>query len=147
MIPDLGFIEVDAVEVNPMPSPTVKLYLSREDALRELSDNYVLVHQDHDAGAVSDVVGNLLVVLLDLGILWENVSVACERVGGEPTIDNESLGEIFGALSHEAYHLACRWMESIGEDDPAEEEMAYHVGEISAALYAQLLDYFDGTRG
>ena len=133
--------KINAVEQEAMPKLAVKLYLSRYDALRELNDEYTLIHQDHDDVAVSAMLDSgLLVVLFDLDIMTDNNPIAAKQEG---VFDNESMGEILGTLSHEAYHLACRWMEHLGEDKPGEEEMAYHVEAIAAALYQQLLDYFD----
>lgn len=136
------YSEIRAVSQTAMPELDVKLYLSRDTALNELGDLYTQIHQEHDSGAVSNIVGDsLLVVLMDLNILYENHE---EELSGPGELDNESMGKILGVLSHEAYHLARRWMEWLGEDRPGEEEMAFHVGNIAAALYAQLLDYFDG---
>lgn len=138
------YVETDAVENSGMPPVKVKLYLSRFDALRELNDNYPMIHQDHDDGAVSNIINDdLLVVLIDLGILkFNNQGNDGLDVEGSQ-IDNESMASFLGIISHEAYHLACRWMETLGEDKPGEEEMAYHVEAISSALYKQLLDYFE----
>ena len=138
------YVESDVVENYGMPPVKVKLYLSRFNALKELNDNYVLVHQDHSDGATSNIIDDdLLVSLVDLDILKFN-SQDNEGLQVEGSqIDNESMASFLGVLTHEAYHLACRWMETLGEDHPGEEEMAYHVEAISSALFKQLLDYFD----
>ena len=127
-----------------MPPVKVKLYLSRFDALRELNDNYPMVHQDHSDGATSNIIDDdLLVALVDLDIVKFNNRDNEDFYKEGSLLDNESMASFLGILTHEAYHLACRWMESLGEDNPGEEEMAYHVEAISAALFNQLLDYFE----
>lgn len=127
-----------------MPPVKVKLYLSRFDALRELNDNYPMVHQDHSDGATSNIIDDdLLVALVDLDIVKFNNRDNDDFHREGSLLDNESMASFLGILTHEAYHLACRWMESLGEDNPGEEEMAYHVEAISAALFDQLLDYFE----
>ena len=138
------YTETEAVESYGMPPIKVKLYLSRFDALRELNDNYVLVHQDHSDGATSNIIDDdILVALIDLDILKFNNRDNDELKSGNGLIDNESMSSFLGIVTHEAYHLACRWMEELGEDKPGEEEMAYHVEAISSALFKQLLDYFE----
>ena len=137
-------METEAVENYGMPPIKVKLYLSRLDALRELNDNYVLVHQGHSDGATSNIIDDdTLVALIDLDILKFNNRGNEELRSGNGLIDNESMASFLGIVTHEAYHLACRWMEELGEDKPGEEEMAYHVEAISSALFKQLLDYFE----
>ena len=131
------YTDIKAVENHTMPSVNVKLYLSRFDALRELNDNYELVHQNHDDGATSNIIDdNLLVSLIDLDILKSNNP-------DSDLLSNEAIATLLGIIAHESYHLACRWMEVIGEDHPGEEELAYHVEAISAALFNQLLDYIE----
>lgn len=139
------YVESEIVENYGMPTVKVKLYLSRFDALKELNDNYVLVHQDHSDGATSNIIDdNLLVALIDLDILkFNNQDNEDLKSNDNKVIDNESMASFLGVITHEAYHLACRWMETLGEDKPGEEEMAYHVEAISAALFEQLLDYFE----
>ena len=138
------YVETEAVENYGMPPIKVKLYLSRLDALRELNDNYVLVHQGHSDGATSNIIDDdTLVALIDLDILKFNNRGNEELRSGNGLIDNESMASFLGIVTHEAYHLACRWMEELGEDKPGEEEMAYHVEAISSALFKQLLDYFE----
>lgn len=139
------YVESNAVENYGMPAVTVKLYLSRFDALKELNDNYPLVHQDHSDGATSNIIDDdLLVALIDLDILkFNNQNNEDSKSTGNNAIDNESMASFLGIITHEAYHLACRWMEELGEDKPGEEEMAYHVEAISSALFEQLLDYFE----
>ena len=137
-------METEAVENYGMPPIKAKLYLSRLDALRELNDNYVLVHQGHSDGATSNIIDDdTLVALIDLDILKFNNRGNEELRSGNGLIDNESMASFLGIVTHEAYHLACRWMEELGEDKPGEEEMAYHVEAISSALFKQLLDYFE----
>ena len=137
-------METESVENYGMPPIKAKLYLSRLDALRELNDNYVLVHQGHSDGATSNIIDDdTLVALIDLDILKFNNRGNEELRSGNGLIDNESMASFLGIVTHEAYHLACRWMEELGEENPGEEEMAYHVEAISSALFKQLLDYFE----
>ena len=142
------YVESEVVENYGMPPVKVKLYLSRLDALNELNDNYVLIHQEHNDGAVSNVINDeILVALIDLDIIkFNNQNI--EGIDSDNfTIDNDSMASFLGIIAHESYHLARRWMEILGEDEPGEEEIAYHVEAISSALYKQLLDYFDKDKG
>lgn len=129
------YYETVAVREHPMPPVTVKLYLSKYDALRELGDNYDEVHQDHGSEAVSSIVDGTLVVLLDLEMF----------LSGADEVTDDDLVRIVTDLGHEAYHLAMRQMEDIGEEKPGEEEMAYHVGTITGALFQQFYDYLKAS--
>ena len=140
-------VETEVVERCSMPTVKVKLYLSRFEALQDLGDDYISVHQDHSDGATSNIIDDrILVALIDLDILKSN---NCDNEDSKSdkhnVINNESMASFLGLITHEAYHLACRWMETLGEDNPGEEELAYHVEAISSSLFEQLLDYFDNT--
>lgn len=51
-----------------------------------------------------------------------------------------SLEEALAYLTHEAVHCALAHMALIGEDEPGEEEIAYHVG---SAAYGLFSDFFE----
>lgn len=43
-------------------------------------------------------------------------------------------------LSHEAYHIFCRWMEHIGEESPGEEIVAHSVKNIAVILTDRFIE-------
>lgn len=55
----------------------------------------------------------------------------------EPS-DEISSTEIVSLFAHEAVHVAQLWCDTLGEDNPAEEEMAYMT---QVAMYAILREY------
>ncbi|WP_165170639.1 hypothetical protein [Adlercreutzia sp. ZJ242] len=48
---------------------------------------------------------------------------------------NHPLWQQLSLLAHEASHIACRYFESIGESEPAEEERAYVTQAVAGCLF------------
>lgn len=57
--------------------------------------------------------------------------------------DGYDLPAMLAMLSHEATHLALRHLKDLGEEEPAEEEVAYHVEQMSLVLFDQFLSWLD----
>lgn len=55
-----------------------------------------------------------------------------------------SLEEALAYLAHEAVHCAYRHLGTIGEDEPAEEELAYHVGAAAHGLFTDFFKWLEG---
>lgn len=60
--------------------------------------------------------------------------------------DGYDLPSMLAMLAHEATHLALRHLRDLGEEDPAEEELAYHVEQMSLSLFEQFLEWLDGQK-
>lgn len=59
-------------------------------------------------------------------------------------IDDIELYDQLALLSHEGTHVASHYLDSIGEEEPAEEEWAYAVQAACAALFDQHLAWREG---
>lgn len=110
---------IDTWECSVMPKLNVALYRDRAKLARDLSERSLEVPQLCDSPAQTfscqTEFGFCAFVLLESDL-------------------NPTSHKVLGLLAHEAVHVACRFFEAIGEEDPAEEEFAYAVGSVASAL-------------
>lgn len=113
---------IDRIILGPMPEMVAKLVMGPDEVAPYLTDDECCYPSD---GEIANT--------------W-----TCDGVQMVSAIPEElcrgSLEEALAYLAHEAVHCAKRHLETIGEREPAEEELAYHVG---SAAYCLFTDFFD----
>lgn len=122
--------KIKTLETNTMPTVEYALYHSRKKLMRDMeSRNIELIIKDAPAQTFPVKIDgcDMSVVLIDMDVIENDVPLANR----------------LSALAHEAVHVAYNYFEMMGEEEPAEEEMAYAVQFITDGLFGVHLDWLD----
>ena len=123
--------KISTIATPVMPDMHVSLYHSRNKLQRDLRSRGI--EQDLSTGCDAqtftlDVDGtDIAFVLLD----------PCDR----------PLWEQLALLAHEATHVAVRYFEGIGEEEPGNEELAYAVQGAAGCLFDMHLEWLEKQKG
>lgn len=123
--------KVHAVESCVMPHMHVSLYHDKDKLQRDLRSHGIEEPLETDCDAQT--------LTVDLDGL---------RIGFvlmEPA--DMPLWEQLGLLAHEATHVAVRYLEGIGEEEPGNEELAYAVQAAAGCLFDMHLSWFEKQKG
>lgn len=81
----------------------------------------------------------------EIAVTWSHGDV--QMVSADPDeLCRTGLEEALAYLAHEAVHCAYRHLSNIGETEPAEEELAYHVGAAAHGLFTDFFKWLE-SRG
>lgn len=123
--------KISTIEASTMPHMHVTLYHDRDKLSRDLRSRGI--EMDFSAS------GNAQTFTLDI----DGTDIAFVLL--DPC--DWPLWEQLALLAHEATHVAVRYFEGIGEEEPGDEELAYAVQAAAGCLFDMHLEWLDKQKG
>ena len=123
--------EIHAIETPTMPSMHVALYHSRNKLQRDLRDKGI--EQSLSTGCDAQTFSNEI----------DGTTIHFVLIEGT----ERELWEELALLAHEATHVAMRYLADLGEEEAADEELAYAVQAAAGCLFDMHLSWLDKQKG